>query len=97
MNNIYAPGPWTVTGPSIKAIDHGTRFTIAKVAGGKLSPEGIVGTARLMAASPELLNALYLALPYVEDCADDPCYKPGVVNKAIQTIKAALAKAGENA
>lgn len=40
-----------------------------------------------------LLEALYLALPFVEDCKSDPCYKPGAVDKALATIHAAIRKA----
>ena len=91
--STYAPGPWAISGANIKAIDHGIRFNIAKVSGGKLSPEGIAGTAALIAAAPDLLDALYLALPFIEDCEMDDCYKPGYVNKSLDTIKAAIAKA----
>lgn len=40
----------------------------------------------------ELLNALFLALPFVEDHEGDPCYKAGAVAKAVATIKAAIAQ-----
>ena len=39
----------------------------------------------------ELLNALCIALPFVEDCERDPCYKAGAVAKAVASIKAAIA------
>lgn len=39
----------------------------------------------------ELLAALYLALPFVEDHEGDSGYKPGAVSKAVSTIKAAIA------
>ena len=55
---IYAPGPYAIKGQSIQAIDHGIRFTIATVKSPKLSPEGVAGTARLMSAAPDLLDAL---------------------------------------
>ena len=48
---------------------------------------------KLIAAAPDLLDALHLALPFVEDHAGDPCYKAGAVDKAVKTIKAAIAKA----
>lgn len=42
----------------------------------------------------ELRDALYVALPFVEDVMADPaqlaCFKPGVVRKAIKQIMAAL-------
>ena len=37
-----------------------------------------------------LLDTLHLALPFVEDCEHDPCYKAGTVAKAVATIKAAI-------
>jgi hypothetical protein len=44
-------------------------------------------------AAPDLLDALLLALPFVEDCTGDPCYKPGAVSKALKIIRAAIQKA----
>jgi hypothetical protein len=41
----------------------------------------------------ELLEALHVALPFVEDAEDDECYKPGAVSKALKTIRAAISKA----
>ena len=41
----------------------------------------------------DLLHALSLALPFVEDALEDPCYKDGTVAKTIRTIKDALARA----
>jgi len=49
--------------------------------------------ARLMSAAPELLDALYIALPFVEDHEDSEVYKPGVVKDAVKKIRAAIASA----
>lgn len=49
--------------------------------------------ARLIAAAPELLDALILALPYVETAEADEGYKPGAVAKVSAAIRAAIAKA----
>lgn len=49
--------------------------------------------ARLFAASPDLLEALYLALPYVEGAFDDECFKKGAVKTDIIKIRQAIAKA----
>jgi hypothetical protein len=46
--------------------------------------------AALEAQVEQLSDALHLALPYVEDAADDPCFKRGVVNKAIKQIRDAI-------
>ena len=49
--------------------------------------------ARLIAAAPDLLDALYLALPFVEDHEGSEIYKPGAVADAISKIRAAIDKA----
>lgn len=43
--------------------------------------------------TPDLLAALCLALPFVEDHEDSEVYKPGVVRDAIKTIRAAIRNA----
>jgi hypothetical protein len=47
------------------------------------------------AAAPDLLAALYLALPFVEDHEGSEIYKPGAVADAIRKIRAAIDKAEE--
>lgn len=42
-----------------------------------------------------LLDALALALPYVEEAQSDLMYKPGSVARVVKTIRAAIAKAGD--
>lgn len=59
-------------------------------------------SAALIAAAPELLDALLNALPYVEDILSDKaqlaCFKSGVVQRHASAIRAAIAKAtGEQA
>jgi len=50
--------------------------------------------ARLIAAAPELLEAIVLALPYVTDAEGFPeQFKPGVVARHVAQIRAAIAKA----
>lgn len=46
----------------------------------------------LVAAAPDLLEALLLALPYVESAEDDPVYKPGAVKKVVETMLKAIAR-----
>ena len=55
--------------------------------------DAALANARLIAAAPDLLHALSIALPFVEDAEDDQCLKNGTVAKAIRIIKDALAKA----
>jgi hypothetical protein len=53
--------------------------------------------ARLIAAAPDLLEALCTALPVVEDHADDHAtsgvYKSGAVARAVKEIRNAIEKA----
>lgn len=49
--------------------------------------------ARLIAAAPELLEVLTLALPYVEDCEADTAYKAGAVAKMVRRMMNAIADA----
>jgi hypothetical protein len=51
--------------------------------------------ARLIAAAPDLLDALCLALLFVEDHEGSEIYKPGAVAEAIRKIRAAIDKAEE--
>lgn len=48
--------------------------------------------ARLIAAAPEMLSALYDALPFVEDRLHDRDFKPGTVKKYADAIRAVIAK-----
>jgi len=47
-------------------------------------------TAQLRAENEKLREALYLALPYVEDHEESEIYKAGAVSWAVATIRAAL-------
>ena len=44
-----------------------------------------------------LLDALHMALPFVEDHEGDQCYKAGAVAKAVAAIKAAISTTGGGA
>ena len=48
---------------------------------------------KLQRQNAELLEALYKALPFVEDCADDECYKPNHVKAVLNQVNDAIAKA----
>lgn len=48
---------------------------------------------RLFAAAPDLLDLLCLALPYIEEAEQDPCYKPEAVRALARKIRAAIERA----
>jgi hypothetical protein len=49
--------------------------------------------ARLIAAAPDLLEALCTALPFVEDHEDGDIYKSGTIARTVAQIRAAIEKA----
>ena len=55
MTTKHTPGPWRVDGLLIKAIDHGRWFGIAKAGGSRLTIDGNIANAALIASSPDLL------------------------------------------
>ena len=49
--------------------------------------------AALISAAPDLLDALFIALPFVEDHEGSEAYKPEAVKNALKIIRTALEKA----
>lgn len=49
-----------------------------------------LSNAGLIAAVPELLDLLYVVLPFIEDAKADPTYKPGYAAGVEKRIRAAL-------
>jgi len=91
----HTPAPWKIDGA------HSTRVLLINDAKGHAIGE-IVDTrnpanAKLIAAAPDLLEALLTALPYVEDHANDHAqsgvYKSGAVARAVAQIRAAIEQA----
>jgi hypothetical protein len=90
----HTPGPWQVNGSHIYTADP-ERALLAQVfnPGSKASDYPLVENARLIAAAPDLLEALIM----VRD-ADDDCRKDGfreMPPPARARIDAAIAKAEE--
>lgn len=54
----HTPGPYKVFGRSVKAITHGRWFTVAVVFNKLFTPEGNAANARLVAASPVMLELI---------------------------------------
>jgi len=76
----HTPGPWRTTVPCSSTLVHreiraedDTR--IAEVGFGYQDQPQELANARLIAAAPELLEMLALALPYVEEAESDPVKK----------------------
>lgn len=88
---MHTPAPWKIDAA------HSTRVLLLNDAKGYAIGE-IVDTrnpdnARLIAAAPDLLEALCTALPFVEDHEDGDIYKSGTVARAVAQIRAAIDKA----
>ena len=84
----HTPAPWKIDG----AIS--TRVLLINDAKGYAIGE-IVDTrnpanAKLIAAAPDLLEALLTALPYVEDHEESNVYKRGAVARAVRQIRTAI-------
>lgn len=88
--NTHIVGPWINDCGSIKAIDHGKRFTIASVKSQKLTDEGNVANAKLIAAAPDLLKALkdimwwWMEAPALQE--DDDDMPAGMFDAAMHAI-----------
>ena len=87
----HTPAPWKIDGA------HSTRVLLINDAKGYAIGE-IVDTrnpanAKLIAAAPDLLEALCTALPFVEDHEDGDIYKRGTIARAVAQIRAAIDKA----
>ena len=84
----HTPAPWKIDGA------HSTRVLLINDAKGYAIGE-IVDTrnpanAKLIAAAPDLLDALLTALPFVEDHEGSNVYKRGAVDRAIKQIRTAI-------
>jgi hypothetical protein len=58
-----------------------------------IPPKEVEANARLIAAAPDLLDALYAALPFVETAELDAGHKASSVAKITAHIRATIAKA----
>ena len=100
MNEVkHTPGPWFVTGSM-------TKYVEARIPGGLVQEVAACGptqadggygdqqqaNAKLIAAGPDLLAALQLALDALAHCAADRGYQT-LQNKAAHAANSAIAKA----
>ena len=58
MNSNHAPGPWQLSGKTVSHIWKTRRYAVATVNGKLFTPECTAANARILAAAPELLDAL---------------------------------------
>jgi hypothetical protein len=88
----HTPGPWKfIPGNVLVAGKNGLHLgTFSESCG---LGDAAEANKALIAAAPDLLDALYRALPFIEDCILDDCYKPGYVGKTLDVIKTAIQKA----
>ena len=93
MPTTHSPGPWEI----YHSTWHQSQVSSATVEGDRMKTtvESLrhEADAALIAAAPELLDVLTMALPYVEMAEHDDSYKPGVVAKMVQRMNDAIAKA----
>ena len=97
--NAHTSYPWTVDGTTaaknLDVIGEGGR--VAMLDCDDIDADTLEANARLIAAAPDLLEALFLALPYVESVLDDPeqlaCFKAGTVQRDVKAIRSAILKA----
>ncbi len=96
MKATHTPGPWRVDGLLIKAIDHGKWFGIAKAGGTKLTIEGNMANAALIAAAPDLLAALEkLHAANVEYFNDFEHLHPSIAGPMVMAVRALNKARGE--
>ncbi len=100
METKYAPTPWRAEGFEDLIVNDANNITIAVAPGmngNNLSESK--ATAHLIAAAPDLLEALINSIPYMEDliamekAGVDSGFKPNVVKSDLRKAQAAIAKA----
>ena len=94
----HTPGPWHFTeGGSQKKGDYyahiGAETSMTILASMNEHHPAAGANARLIAAAPEMLEALVTALPYIEAAEEEEAYKPGAVAKVTKQVRAAIARA----
>lgn len=93
MKVTHTPGPWrycpTNNGHMIAGAKPGYLAEVRDCGSGCVQTN-----ARLIAASPELLEMLYIALPFIEDAKGDPAYKAGRVAQVEARIRSVILNAG---
>lgn len=92
----HTPAPWSigVRQPNSDKFIYGSKGEeIANCDRLTNFPEENLANAQLIASAPELLEALYIALPFVEDGLFHEEYKKESVKECIKRIRSAIEKA----
>lgn len=106
MSTQHTPGPWRI-GPSptadcrIYADNSGANHAIARTYGLEMNGPGVCeltrpmnrADAKLIAAAPEMLDMMYLALQFIEESMLCPDARTLSVDDAMAQIQAVIAKA----
>lgn len=95
----HSQGPWIATGYKNLTVNTAKGNTVTACPGGDANIMGtpveeLQANARLIAAAPDLLDLLAMALPYVEDALTSGDFKPGVVQRDAKRIRDLIAKVG---
>jgi len=90
MNAQYAPGPWVVQGVEVVANHAGESVRVATAHGdhepnwnGRMHIAALQANARLIAAAPELLEALKDAIEIIEGTGLDASIQRAAIAKAL--------------
>lgn len=70
MSIDHTPGPWIAEGATVKAVSHGRWFKITRADGLRHTPAGNAANATLIAAAPDLLEALKAIAGLARGCDD---------------------------
>lgn len=91
----YTPGPWICIGMGdIVQKSTMTEDIVKDIASVYLTVgDEDEANSKLIAAAPELLEMLCIALPFVEDAELDPALKAGYAAETSKQIRALIAKA----
>ena len=87
----HTPAPWKIDGAistRVLLINDAKGYAIGEIVDTR-NPDN----AKLIAAAPDLLEALLTALPFVEDHEGSDIYKSGAVARAVAQIKTAIKQA----
>ncbi len=92
MKRMIGDPPWRVKGDMLVDAYGTCMFQLVEQPGLADRHKAILGQ---IVAAPEVMEALLVALPYVEDALDDPAFSRGTVARHVNAIQSVLAKIDE--